>query len=334
MDTSIDKIITFFNGKVSFVFSRNESEIKNIAAKLSKTSSYIDISSINSAKFYPSSLPTKCSLSFITAGNAAPFDNKHSNRIIDLDELEKKASGAGYIAALKMDADNFGKETMSSGLLKTSVLSSYFKYFFQGYLDKVIEDHFGYTVYSGGDDLFILGPWDQMLTLSRRISSDFQKLTKDRFHLSAGIAIISKAAAIPAMSGLAQDAEYQAKKIKNCVSVFNNVYKWSKIDELKNLINDSLIDEKENSYKDPFGNSLIYDLYQLTKKLEDGDLTAIPKIFYRMRDNAELLTRDKNTNAISLYKCLVCPTFEKDKTSFNFKYFHFIANYCALITRK
>lgn len=87
------------------------------------------------------------------------------------------------LGTLRMDVDDLGlairqgfpPEEMS--IARYSAMSMHLDYFFKGYLNLLAEKHAGqlsYIVYSGGDDLFIVGKWDRMADLAREIARAFK----------------------------------------------------------------------------------------------------------------------------------------------------------------
>ncbi len=330
-----------FLSKIGFIFCRNKKEVKDKIEGI-MNASYIDIASVNSTNFINKINDNNVSYSFITIGNAAPLID---GKIMDFDQMKKNATGAQYLSALKMDADNFGKVTTkgfgsSTSLLRIATISAYFKYFFQGYLtNRIIEEknakrdykYFGYTVYSGGDDLFLIAPWDKIIDLSLSINDEFQKFTGNNEFLSltGGIATFTGTIPIKRIGKLAGDEESKAKKYehrdktkKNGIAVFGKLYKWTNLSELKDFMTKEVISITSKDYHGPFSNNLIYDLHRLTSAIDNDkkDLTAIPNIFFRLRNSPELLKK-----SLPLYDYLI--------GSGQYK-FHFIANYCSLITRK
>jgi CRISPR-associated protein Csm1 len=93
---------------------------------------------------------------------------------------------------------------------RISALSAGIDFFFTGYLNKICEDlaekwHSNpenqnslkgrvdglfYIVYSGGDDLFIIGPWDQIIELAKEINSSFRRYTCENPNLSISAGIL------------------------------------------------------------------------------------------------------------------------------------------------
>lgn len=343
-----DDFVSFFENQVAFRFCKSSADVSKTLEELKDEAQVRHVASINDTPLYYAIPGDNISRSTITIGNAARL--KRHGGIWDLDSLAENAAGAQYLASLKIDVDNFGKSTSSSTLFNTAVLSYCIKDFFQRKMDRVIEGHWGYTIYGAGDDLFVIGPWDQMIDLAKKINRDFQKQDfvqnnpaskEHKLTLTGAIATLSRAVTIPTIHKLTDQAESEAKDKKDCLSVFGRLFNWNRLEELDSLIKRVFIEEdtekstyrqKTWKYREPFGNSLIYRLYQLTRQLEKGDLTAVPRIFYILRDHPDLLK--KSTASIGLYECLLGLSPNRGDREPFFCNFHFIAAYCALITRK
>ncbi|TCO89136.1 CRISPR-associated protein Csm1 [Bacteroides heparinolyticus] len=149
------------------------------------------------------------------------------------------------LGVLRMDVDNLGS-IFQRGLLpeKTSLsryvaLSRSFDFFFSGYLNTLWQEtdpKKSFIVYSGGDDVFIVGSWDVTILLAEKINEDFKKFACDNpiFSLSAGIAFISPK--FPIMKGADESdrEENNAKKHtcaeweKNSISFMQTPLNWDK----------------------------------------------------------------------------------------------------------
>ena len=121
--------------------------------------------------------------------------------IASLDHLAKVAHGAELIGSLKMDADNMGlilKEGLPTDFYLEHLIgfSRYISYFFKVYLNSICNDKKSFgkqtsfldgrsdynkrnlaVVYSGGDDSFILGAWDEVARVAIDISAAFKEYT-------------------------------------------------------------------------------------------------------------------------------------------------------------
>lgn len=116
----------------------------------------------------------------------------------------------GRVGVLRMDVDDlgqiFGREMET--IADVCTLSASLDLFFAGWLNHICEDvgrsgalagsatdtprgDLLYTIYSGGDDLFVIGAWDRLPVLAGRIHADFARYCGHHpsLHLSAGIAV-------------------------------------------------------------------------------------------------------------------------------------------------
>ncbi len=146
----------------------------------------------------------------------APKEPAKEGEVLDFEEIAKLSTGANYLGVLKMDVDYLGL-LFSLGIEPPSIsrvatLSSNLEIFFNAWLNNIcktvtkkwedslskddqkkglVESLF-YTVYSGGDDLFIIGPWDQIIELAWEIHKDFGKYTcqNPNISLSGGIIFV------------------------------------------------------------------------------------------------------------------------------------------------
>lgn len=133
------------------------------------------------------------------------------------------------MGVLRMDVDNLGyifqqgiKPELST-LSRYAALSRSFDFFFSGYLNTIWRETHpdrSFIVYSGGDDVFIVGSWDVVISLAERIRLDFKEFCCDNpnLSLSGGIAIIQPK--YPIMKG-AQESEIEERNAKEHVCLGN-----------------------------------------------------------------------------------------------------------------
>ena len=158
--------------------------------------------------------------------------------------LAKAARGIELIGCLRMDVDDFGDlfsgELVKSGVAALSNLSRSMNLFFKGYLNEICgmnlgglsaEDHpdsplditgkkafktdYRYVsiVYAGGDDLFIVGAWDDVTELAFDINTCFREFScsNPKVHLSAGVTLHKPKFPLYQMARMAKNAEEVAK---------------------------------------------------------------------------------------------------------------------------
>lgn len=133
------------------------------------------------------------------------------------------------LGILRMDVDNLGS-IFQSGIIREranmarySALSRSFDYFFSGYLNTLQKEfkETSYILYSGGDDLFIIGDWNSMIAMARRIHEEFKKYTcgNPAFSISGGIAILP--VKYPVMKGAEESGEEETNAKEHICSTFS-----------------------------------------------------------------------------------------------------------------
>ncbi len=155
--------------------------------------------------------------------------------------------GKSLLGVLKADVDNLGL-IFSLGLGQRASISRYvflsrmLNHFFSDYLVELIQQDFPdtYLVFSGGDDLFLLGPWRQMVGLARRIGKEFRRLVAHNpaMTLSLGLAVCKPGLPMQSLAHLAEEllerskAYRETKRGKNAVTLFDTTVDWGRFAEL------------------------------------------------------------------------------------------------------
>jgi len=121
-----------------------------------------------------------------------------------MEELAKKSHGAEKIAILKMDVDDLGsinafglKRRTSNGTsrdLRTPsrllILADLLNIFFKGFVNELAEKVFPnstYIIYSGGDDLLLVGAWNDIYEFAKIVANEFHSFTNNpALRISAG----------------------------------------------------------------------------------------------------------------------------------------------------
>jgi CRISPR-associated protein Csm1 len=113
--------------------------------------------------------------------------------------------GKPFLAVLKADVDRlgflfgFGLRDLNDPKKDRATLSRYaslsrmLDLFFTGYLQERLRRNYPqtYTVYAGGDDLLLIGPWRQMIVLATDLREQFRRYVggNSNITLSAGLAL-------------------------------------------------------------------------------------------------------------------------------------------------
>jgi CRISPR-associated protein Csm1 len=159
----------------------------------------------------------------------------------DFNDLQEDAHGIARLGVLRMDVDNLGdlfQRGFGEGgksiatLARMSALSFHLSLFFEGWVRRLCEGHpdLIYAVYTGGDDAFLIGPWDKMPVLAASISADFKDFAAGNpdIHLSAGMAFIHGKYPVYQAADDAGEALEQAKGLdgKNAFYFLGQSWKW------------------------------------------------------------------------------------------------------------
>lgn len=158
-----------------------------------------------------------------------------------------KYKGDQLLGVLKADVDNLGL-IFSEGLENRLTISRYLTIsrmidlFFSGWMWRILEENkeFSkiYTVYSGGDDLVLVGPWEAIIKFSECLHREFERFTchNPNITLSAGIAIVKPKCPISKAASLASELLERSKKEgKDRLTLFGTTIKWNLFDELKDF---------------------------------------------------------------------------------------------------
>jgi CRISPR-associated protein Csm1 len=159
-----------------------------------------------------------------------------------------KISGIDALGVLKADVDYLGM-LMGCGLEKQrytisrlAALSRQLNYYFALYLphlfmtDKKFKNI--YTVFAGGDDLFLIGPWNRIYELSLILNNTFSDYVcrNPEIHFSAGISLYK---AHTPLNNIANSAEAALEKSKskgrNRLTMFSQTATWDEAKELENI---------------------------------------------------------------------------------------------------
>jgi CRISPR-associated protein Csm1 len=201
--------------------------------------------------------------------------------------------GVAALGVLKGDIDNLG-DLFRVGLQKPSfakhaALSRQVNSFFAIYLPCLLAREFPkvYTVFAGGDDFFLIGPWRTVQQLAARLQSEFSRYVagNPQLHFSVGIATQKPGAPMHVLAELAEDALTKAKShiepaqgkaaaaAKNAVSCFGATLAWPRWPQIEGALQrlDKLRDEADLS------TGYVYSLLQfidLREKEADGQPEA------------------------------------------------------------
>lgn len=250
--------------------------------------------------------------------------------VLTFEAIAALGKGEERLGVLVADVDQLGL-VMSEGLrttaqkpslMRAAALSRMLDLFFSGYLNTICQQvsdqnaaaqknssGLFYILYAGGDDLFIVGPWYEVLLLAKRINEEFHAYCSDNPHMtiSAGYVQVKPRYPVQKFAALAKEAEKHAKNEgRNRIHLFNQTVEWKERGDGSNNRSDldwlldqvqtwlSAIDNKE------MNRGMIYDLGELyrvhlTSKGQFKPLWT-PRLYYTLarRLSKEALARYKD----------------------------------------
>jgi CRISPR-associated protein Csm1 len=188
--------------------------------------------------------------------------------------LNPKKNGDGYcgieaLGILKADVDQLGL-LMSCGLKKErftisrlATLSRQLNFYFAVYLPHLLLTNSDfidiYTVFAGGDDLFLIGPWNRIIQLVAILQKTFSDYVchNEKVHFSAGISIDKPHTPLDKLSNAAETAIEKSKNEgRNRITLLSETVEWDEFMKLKEIRN------KLQTWRDNelINNALIYRL--------------------------------------------------------------------------
>ena len=176
--------------------------------------------------------------------------------IKDFNALAKAAvsdegKGVAALMTVKGDVDDLGR-IFQGGLpvasfTRTAALSRQLNAFFALYLPWLCQQEFGdiYTVFAGGDDFFLIGPWHRQMKLVERIRKEFQRYVGENpdIHFSVGLVMTKPGIPVRYLAERGEQALETAKEFhqpsssgldirKNAVHCFGRTVSWDRFERL------------------------------------------------------------------------------------------------------
>ena len=345
---------TYPDGYVSIKFEKREKVEKRLKEKDVTLYRFYAVNSY----YYGEGMPKN-----IRIGNYNINSLKNRNSLVEFKELVKMSKGIERMAVLRADVDNLGTLFQSGFIDRTSeepykfvtlsksvVLSRYLSDFFKRKINLILEKQNSVSVnneffkkhcdvinqnneearnivivYSGGDDIFAVGTWNDIIEFSVDLRTAFKEFTNGKITLSAGIGFFSESFPIYQMALKTGELEKIAKSYckkdsanptKDAVALFgeiskelNHVYNWDKFidkvlyEKYSYLKSKITFEENGNSERIFVGKSKWYKIMdlienQLNPKNKDKrlDIARFAYILARIKSN------DKNKENYQNFK--------------------------------
>lgn len=179
--------------------------------------------------------------------NHLAYDNKQLNE-------NSKWQGIAALAVLKGDIDNLGtifqQGQKRPSFTKSALLSRQVNAFFAVYLPALCKEKYrnSYTVFAGGDDFFLIGPWYEIICLAAEMRNKFHEYcaNNEKLHFSAGVLLTKPGAPVNQLAERTESAlelaknalDPQGEASKNNVYCLEQVMKWSDFEQVVQACHD------------------------------------------------------------------------------------------------
>jgi len=188
-------------------------------------------------------------------GHLPRFDNGEPKTFEDIakssvaKDIEGNEIGTEAIGILKADLDNLGEFFFRAGktgrmnMSRSATLSRQLEFFFSLWLPDFLSRnemyHDIYTVFAGGDDLFLVGPWNVIITFVTELNDHFREFVakNEKLTLSCGITLHKPSVPIPYLSSSTERALKlsKGKKEKKSITLFGQTVTWERFAELNDI---------------------------------------------------------------------------------------------------
>jgi CRISPR-associated protein Csm1 len=247
------KYISYYHGKQKGSYNIYKDYWIRLDKTLKEDDAFL-IEKINEGDIY-SEKETSLPIKMRYMANHIPV--KENGEVKTFSDISDMANGTSKLAVLKADVDTLGyifadglrkKERHYGTISRVNTMSRLLEIFFAGYINELLttnkEYQDVYSVFSGGDDLFLIGPWNVMPKLAIVIEKQFRQFVAKNpaLTLSATVSIFRPKEHI---ANLAEISEERLKVVKNTtikelypdkegrdgVSFMGELYSWNDLKE-------------------------------------------------------------------------------------------------------
>lgn len=274
---------------------------------------------------------------------------------LTFDDIANKSQGDKLLGYVKADIDNLGqilitgfsaekgvdsKKITKPSISRFAAFSRMLETFFSGYLEIKLEQDFKdiYTIFSGGDDFFLAGPWNETIALVQELRKEFSRFCSFNPDLtfSSGIILSKQHEPISLCAEIVEEKlkDSKMKEGKDSITLLNQTVRW---DELNKILVEAkrVIGWLE---KEPpiVSRALIYNLWEygeMSRRYQKEGLIPylkfVPLLTYDIYRN---LTKESQKEAL-IWAENLRPSKENPQGGENLPYLRAIMDYVLTYTR-
>jgi CRISPR-associated protein Csm1 len=207
-------------------------------------------------------------------------------RLATFEELAASAIGRSYLGYLRIDADRIGAAfgQLDNNPLRIWGLSRLLDGSFSATVNNLLSTRFRnvYPVYGGGDDLFVIGPWQDVLTFASTFRQEFRALSGGRLTFSAGFALAKKKQHILTKADESEHAlNTHAKQERDSIHALGATLRWSAFDQA--LKAGQKLAEFRSQGK--IRSAILQNVLELHERWKNGDARWHSLLYYQVERN-------------------------------------------------
>lgn len=213
-----------------------------------------------------------------------------------LSQDSETGQGIKRLAVVRLDVDDLGAAFMAgfsyqdSGkyntLARSATFSRSMSLFFKVYINQFAKEKKLSIIYAGGDDVFAIGSWQDIIEFTICLRQNFIKWTNGKLTLSAGIGLFPDKTPVSLMAEETGKLEGAAKdNDKDSISLFEKAYTLKFDQFIDNVYNGKL---KSIRYyfniQDERGKSFVYRLIELLRNYDRMNIARLAYYLTRLED--------------------------------------------------
>lgn len=210
----------------------------------------------------------------------------------------KRDRGVEALMALKGDVDSMGKYIKNSDTTNSFARFNFFSrmvdYFFSVKASQMMKGRDLYTVFAGGDDIFVLGAWDEVIDFAKELRQEFKVFSEGSpLSLSVGMIMTKSNKPINFVAHIAEEALEKAKDIddeKDAITLFRETVKW-------------------NNYLDE--NNAVY-LQEELVRFDNETYSLHTAFLYRLLELVEMSKKSKSDPIQTMWKSKLAYSFSRN----------------------
>lgn len=209
---------------------------------------------------------------------------------------QESGQGIKRLAVVRLDVDDLGAAFMAgfsyqaggkyNTLARSATFSRSMSLFFKVYINQFAKEKKLSIIYAGGDDVFAIGSWQDVIEFPICLRQNFIKWTNGKLTLSAGIGVFPDKTPVSLMAQQTGNLEGAAKdNDKDSISIFDKDYTLKFDQFIDNVYRGKL--EHIRYYfniQDERGKSFVYKLIELLRNYDRMNIARLAYYLTRLED--------------------------------------------------